>query len=111
MVKSRSIFSFIILLLFIGIKEANGQDRLIHGQVFDFSTKKPLPYVHALLYTADTSKVVQGGTTAIDGSFSFENLAKSFFRKLSTSESSMSPRTDSRSFSPSNILSSTFSIA
>jgi len=70
------IFSLISLLLIIGSLGLYGQDRSIKGQVFDFSNKNPLPFVHALLFSADTSKVVQGGTTGVDGSFTFENLSE-----------------------------------
>ena len=70
----KNVFSIIGLLLIIGSLSAYGQDRSIRGQVYDFSTRKPLSFVHALLFSKDTTQIVQGGTTSVDGSFTFENL-------------------------------------
>ena len=70
----KNVFSIIGLLLIIGSLSAYGQDRSIRGQVYDFSTRKPLSFVHALLFSKDTTQLVQGSTTSVDGSFTFENL-------------------------------------
>jgi len=72
----KRIYSLISLLLIIVSLSGYAQERSIHGQVYDFSTRKSLPFVHALLFTTDTSKVVQGSTTSVDGSFIFENLSE-----------------------------------
>ncbi|MCA0932495.1 TonB-dependent receptor family protein [Lutimonas saemankumensis] len=74
--KSRSVCFLLGLLLVSFSLKVYGQNRSIKGQVFDSGTKEPLPFVHTLLFAADTTNAIKGSTTNLEGSFHFENLVE-----------------------------------